>query len=126
MVEGTPWFRRFYKECKKMSPHIEFKRIKYGFYRIYFHNGGERAYIHEVYKEMPYKGYHQETVDPNWQDKSYYEEFEDNVQFIRNIKNYVEGYWDSIRRVRTRIYMLKNDKEFRETATKAYKQIHVK
>lgn len=124
--EGTPWFKRFRKEVEKMSPHFKFRRIKYGFYRIYWIGGGEPAYIHEVYKEMPYKGYDVENVDPRLESKKYYEEWEDNVENIRRVKNYVEGYVDSIERMKTRYYMLRNDKEFRENAVKAYKQFHVR
>ena len=42
------------------------------------------------------------------------------------LKNFVEGYWDGLATMKRRIYMLKNNKEFRETATKAYRQFYVK
>jgi hypothetical protein len=126
MNEGSIWFKRFVEECEKMSPHIKFVRVKYGFYRIYWTGGGEPAYIHEVYKEMPYKGYHMDDLDPRFESQRYYEEYEDAGEITRKIKNFVEGYWDSIATMRKRIYMLKNNKEFRETATKAYRQVRVK
>jgi hypothetical protein len=122
MMEGTRWFRRFCKEVTKMSPDIRIVRIKYGFYRIYYKQG----YLHEVYKDMPEMGYDIEEVDPRFESQSYYEEFEDQAELTRKIKNYVEGYWDSLDRIRTRFFMIKNHKEFNERAANAYKQMVVK
>jgi hypothetical protein len=116
------WFKRFIKECKAISPHIRIKRVKMGFYRIYWKD----AYLHEVYEDMPFKGYDIETEDPRLENKSYYEEYEDNVSLIRTIKNYVEGYYDSIDTIKTRVYMLRNDKEFAERSHNAYKQVYIK
>ena len=126
MQEGSRWFRRFYKDCKKISPHIKFKRIKYGFYRLYWTGGGEPAYIYEVYKEMPELGYEWYDLDPRLEAKSYYEQYEDDVELTRKIKNFVEGYWESLDKIKTRIYMLKNNKEFRENAVRGYRTIKVK
>lgn len=84
------------------------------------------AYIHEVYKEMPQVGYDYDDLDPRFEDKKYHEEFEDSNELTRKVKNYVEGYYDSLDRIRTRVYMMKNDKEFNERATNAYKQMVVK
>lgn len=123
---GTLWFQRFKKECEKMSPHIQFRRIKNGFYRIYWTGGGEPAYMYECYKDMPYKGYEWFEVDPRLESQKYFEEWEDKVELTRKIKNYVEGYYESIHRIKTMIYMFKNDKEYRETATKAYRTMKVK
>ncbi|NHZ84537.1 MAG: hypothetical protein GWP19_01480 [Planctomycetia bacterium] len=125
-MEGTYWFNRFRKECKIISPYIRFLRIKYGFYRLYWVGGGESFYLYEVYKDMPYKGYDIEELDPHLQDRNYYEEYEDHVKTVRTIKNFVEGYWDSIRTIKKRVYMLKNNKEFRKTASRAYRQFKVK
>ena len=121
-VEGTRWFRRLYKDVMRMSPHFRFKRIKLGFYRIYW----KQAYIHEVYKDMPEKGYDIEEYDPRFEGQSYFEEYEDDAELTRKIKNYVEGYWDSLDRIRTRTYLIKNSKEFNEEATGAYQQMVVK
>lgn len=126
MTEGSIWFKRFYKECKKISNHIKFKRIKYGFYRIYWQGGGNSAYLYEVYKEMPSKGYDIEDLNMKLEDKKYYEEREDNVELIRRIKNFVEGYYDSMPKIKRRIYMFKNNKEFRDTAINGYKTRVVK
>jgi 4-alpha-glucanotransferase len=123
---GTIWFRRFVKEAQAMSSHIRFKRIKYGFYRIYWVGGGESAYIGECYKEMPEHGYDIEDLNQDLDSKKYFEEFEDNAELIRKVKNFVEGYRESIKTLRTRIYMLKNDKEFRNKAVEGYKTRVVK
>ena len=121
-MDGSRWFKRLVRECKRISPYIRFKRIKMGFYRVYWKD----AYIHECYKDMPYKGYTIETYDPRLENRSYYEEFEDNVKLIRNIKNFVEGYFDSIDKIRTRVYMFKNNDEMYQTAKKAYRQMVIK
>lgn len=109
-----------------MSPHLVLRPINYGYYRVYFINGGESAYIHEVWKWMPHRGYDIEGKDSELISQKYYEEFEDQLKMNRLVKNFVEGYTDCIERTRTRLYMLKNDKSFREEATKAYRQVVVK
>lgn len=124
--EGSIWFRRFYKDVKRMSPHFYFRPINFGWYRIYWTGGGEPAYVHEVWKWMPYKGYDVEEKDFNLDSKQYFEEYEDQLEISRKIKNFVEGYWDSRKTMMTRMYMLKNDKSFREEATKAYRTIRLK
>lgn len=122
MPEGSYWFRRFKKKCHEMSPHLRFKKIRMGFYRIYW----QEAYLHEVYKDMPEKGYNLEDLDPRLEDKDYYEEYEDQIKMTREVKNYVEGYWDSLDKIRTRLFMIRHDKEFNEKAKGAYEQMIVK
>ena len=112
MTEGTIWFKRLVKDCEDISGHLKFKRIKYGFYRVYWTGGGECAYIHEVYKWMPYKGYDIDEKDIRFQSQKYYEEYEDAAELTLNLKNYVEGYWDAFKTIQKRVYMLKNNKEF--------------
>lgn len=121
-MEGSYWFKRLIKDCKKISPHIRFVRLKLGFYRIYW----KGAYLHEVYKEMPQHGYDIEEEDPNLEELSYYEEMEDHVKTVRTIKNFVEGYWDSLDVIRTRAYLMRTSKEFNEEATQAYAQAVIK
>lgn len=121
-MEGSRWFRRCVKDIQKMSRDIRIVKLKMGFYRIYY----KTAYIHEIYKEMPEHGYDIEEYDPRLESRSYYEEYEDNVELVRTIKNYKEGYWDSLDVVRTRVWLMKNNKEYHEKATKAYKQMFVK
>lgn len=122
MQEGSIWFKRLVKDCKAISPHIRIKRIKYGFYRIYY----QRAYIHEVYKEMPMEGHGVYENDIRFENQAYYEEYEDRAELTRKIKNYVEGYYESLDRIRTRVYMMRNDKEFNEQATKRYETVVIK
>lgn len=119
--EGSLWFRRLYKECKKISPHIRFKRVKNGFYRLYW----RQAYFHEVYKEMPMIGYTMDDLDPRFENQKYFEEYEDQYELTRKIKNFVEGYHDSHGTIERRNYMMRNDKEFYDTARKAYKQMRI-
>lgn len=119
---GSPWFKRFYRELKNLSPHIRIRRIKFGFYRIYWQN----AYIGECYDNMPPKGYDKTEDDVRFMNQSYYEEYEDAAKLTRQIKNFVEGYYDSIKSLKTRVYMLKNDQEFRKNAKDAYRSFYVK
>lgn len=121
-MKGSIWFRRILRDIKRMSPHFRVVHAKYGFYRIYWKN----AYIHEVYDSMPYLGYDTEEEDVNLDKQSYYEEYEDSNEITRKIKNYVEGYWDTYDVIRTRLWMLQNDSEFRDNAQKAYQQFVIK
>ena len=106
-----------------MSPDFKIVHAKFGFYRIYWRG----AYIHEIYDSMPYKGYDIEQEDiRNKDSQSYYEEYEDSNEITRKLKNYVEGYWDSYDVIKTRLFMLKNDSEFRDNAQKAYAKFVIK
>jgi hypothetical protein len=105
-----------------MSKHFRFKRIKFGFYRIYY----KEAYTYETYKEMPAKGYDLELVDPRWEDQKYYEEYEDKAELTRMIKNYVEGYYDSIVKIRARFQSMRQEPEAYKNARQAYKNMKVK
>ena len=84
--EGSYWFKRLYVDTKKISPHIRFRRIKNGFYRLYWRH----AYLHEVFKEMPLIGYTKEDPHLATEQLKIYEEFEDHDELPRKIKNYVE------------------------------------
>ena len=121
--EGSRWFRRFYKEAKRMSPHFRFKRIKYGFYRIYY----KGAYMHEAYKEMPMLGYDWDDADITLAEGSrkYFQEYEDRVALTRRIKNFKEGYIDATDRLKTRLYMIRRDREFYKNAYEAYKTMKI-
>lgn len=121
-TEGTIWFKRLIKDLKKISPHIRVVRLKMGFYRIYWQN----SYIHEVYKEMPQKGYDIFEEDIRIGDRKYYQEYEDNIELTRKIKNFVEGYYDSLETIKTRVYLLKNNQEFAESAARAYQQMVIR
>lgn len=121
-MEGSKYYNRFKKECQAFSPHVRFKRIKFGFDRIYY----KGFYIGECFKEMPYKGYDTYEDDVNISKQSYYEEYEDSIKMVRQIKNFVEGYCESLDSFRTKMYMLRHDNEFYETSKKAYQQMYVK
>lgn len=120
--EGSPWFRRLQKEVLALSPFLRFVRIKFGFFRIYWRD----AYIGECSKDMTAKGYDFETLDPRLENKSYYEEYEDNAELIQKVKNFKEGYYDSIDKIKTRVFMFKNNDEFYQEAKNAYKQMYIR
>lgn len=124
--KGTRWFQRFKKEAEAMSPHVKFKRIKFGFYRIFWVGDGESAYIGECSKYMPLIGHDIEEKNFQLESKKYFEEYEDNAELIQKIKNFKEGYWDSKDRLKTCVYMLKNNTEYRKEAQQAYKEFVVK
>lgn len=121
-TEGSLWFKRLVKDCEKISSQIRIVRIKYGFFRVYW----GQAYLHEIYKEMPQFGHDIYERNIRFEDKKYVEALEDRAELTRKIKNYVEGYWDSLDVIRTRAYMMRTDKEFNDNATQAYKQHVIK
>lgn len=114
--QGSKYFRRFLKDCKKISSHIKVKRIKHGFFRIYFKN----KYIGECYKEMPLRGYDIEEIDNRFEDKKFWEQREDRAELTRKIKNYVEGYVESLDMIRTSMYLMRTSKEHNKEAELAY------
>ena len=120
--EGSLWFRKFKEKVLKMDHNIIFKRIKLGFYRLYW----RRAYLFECFKEMPVKGYDFEHYDPRLESKAYYEEFEDNAELTRKIKNFIEGYYESLETIRLRAYQMRNDAEFNERACRAYSHLVIR
>ncbi len=122
MTTGSKWFKRLVKDCKKISSHIRIKRIKHGFYRVYW----KQAYIGELFKEMPMKGYDHTDNDKGFEERKYWESKEDGAEMTRNIKNFVEGYWDSLDRIRTRVYNMRHSKEAYETAVKGYSRLNIK
>jgi hypothetical protein len=124
--EGSVWYKRLKKEAEQLSPHIRFIPIKLGFVRIYWDKGGTPAYIHEVYRWMPAKGYDIDENDPRFESLRYYEEYEESAMMTLKLKNFVEGYYDSIAAIRKRVYNLKNCKEAYKTYTDAYKEVRVK
>lgn len=75
---------------------------------------------------MPEIGYEIEEKNYQLESKQFFEEYEDNAEYIRKIKNFVEGYWDNIERLKTKVYMLKNNQEFRQEAEKAYSTAVIK
>lgn len=124
--QGTIWFRRFKREAERMSPHIRFKRIKFGFYRIFWVGDGVSAYLMECSKDMPEVGYDIEEKNYQLESKTYYEEYEDNAELIQKIKNFREGYWESKDRLETNIYLMKNNTDHRKEQQSAYQEFVVK
>jgi hypothetical protein len=124
-VEGSEWYKRFVDYCKSISPHIYIKPIKQGFSRIYWRSGGRKLYIHEVYRWMPLIGYDVFDKDEGFESHRYFEEFEDSAELTLNIKNFVEGYWDSKSTIDKRVYMFRNNKEYNEEQEQLSKQIVV-
>ncbi len=118
----TYWFNRLKKDLEKISTQIRLVRGRNGLNRIYYKN----AYIHEVFEEMPQVGYDIEDYDPRFESQSYYEEYEDKDDLIRKIKNYKEGYWDAILRIKRRLWMLRTDDEFYNNSVDLYKNLIVK
>ena len=126
ITTGTRWFNRFKTEAEKMSPHIRFRRIKFGFYRIFWVGDGEAAYIGECSKDMPQFGYDIEEKNFQLDSKKYFEEYEDNAELVQKLKNFKEGYWDSLDRLKTSVYMFKNNTDHRKEAQAAYRQFTIK
>jgi len=124
--EGNYWFKRFQKDCKKISPAIHFKRIKYGYYRIYWMGHGENAYLGECTKEMPIIGYDIYENDIRLESQKYFEEYEDQIELTKKIKNFVDGYYELLKNIKTRVYMMKHNKEFYKTVVDGYKQMRVR
>lgn len=119
---GSRWFKRLKKEIEAKSPHIRFKPIKFGFYRIFW----DSSYIGECSKDMKEFGYDIEERNFQLESKKYFEEMEDNAELIQKIKNFREGYWDSRDRLITSIYLMKNNKDHRKQQQEAYREMRVK
>ena len=120
--EGSPWFRRFVRDLYRMSKHFKVRRIRCGFYRVYWKN----AYVHEVYKEMPYRGYVWYTESPYVDSLKLVQEWEQDGEIQRKVKNFVEGYSESSKAVKIRIYQFKNNDERYRIAKDMYKQAVIK
>lgn len=116
------WAKRTIKDLKRRSPHVRIKRLKMGFYRVYFQN----AYIHEFFEEMPVLGYTFEDYDPRLESQQYFEELDDHYETVRKLKNFKEGYYDAKGVFNRRFYQFRNDREFNERARNAYTQMRVK
>jgi hypothetical protein len=125
IYNGSYWFKRFQRDAKKISTHIHFKRIKYGYYRIYWMGGGENAYLGECSKEMPETGYDIEEKDIQLESRKYFEEYEDQIELTNKIQNFVDGYWEQYNSLKTKVYQMKHDKEFYKTTTEGYRTMRV-
>jgi hypothetical protein len=121
-MEGSYWFRRLVEDSKKISCYIRFKRIKYGFYRIYY----KQAYIGECSKDMFQEGYDIEEKNWNLEDKTWALQNHDLIEQTARLKNFKEGYWQTLDMLRTRIYMFRKDREFYKQSLQAYSQVRIK
>lgn len=120
--EGSYWFRRLVRDLYRMSKHFKVRRIRHGFFRIYWKD----AYVHEVYKEMPARGYEWYTESPYKDSLRLMQEWEQDGELQRKIKNYVEGYYESIKAIRLRTYQFKNNDEHYRIAKDMYKKVVIK
>ena len=121
-MTGSIWFKRLLGDAKRISPHIRFKQIKHGFFRIYY----KTAYIGECYKNMPEMGHDIFEKAIGFEDYSYYQDYHDTADTTLKVKNFVEGYWEVLDRLRTMIYQFRHDREFYETARRGYSQMRVR
>ena len=115
----SSWFIRFKKELEAVSPHVRFRRLRFGFWRIYY----KEAFLGECFEEMPSRGYDIEDYDIRLSSQKYAEKWELHEEMVRRIKNFVEGYYDQTASLRRRLYLLRNNREFYETAVDTYKQV---
>ena len=121
-MEGSYYFRRLVRETKQISSHIRFKRIKHGFYRIYY----RQAYIGECNKNMPQEGHDIFERAQGFENYDYYQEHHDNADTSLRVKNFVEGYWETKEKLRLRLYQMNHSKEHYEMARRGYSQMRVK
>ena len=75
---------------------------------------------------MPENGYDINEIDPRLEDKNYAEKFEDNTELTRRLKNFVEGYWEALRHIQIRVWLMKHNDEYNKEATEHYQQMVVK
>lgn len=120
--EGSYWFRRLVKELYKTSKYFKVRRIRCGFYRIYWKD----AYVHEVYKEMPQRGYEWYTFSPYLESLRLVQEYEQDGEIQRKIKNFVEGYEEASKAIKLRMYQFKNNDEHYRIAKDMYKHVVIK
>lgn len=71
-------------------------------------------------------GYDIYDYDPRFEERSYYQEYEDTAELTRKLKNYVEGYRDSMLRIKKRLYLLKNSKDFYDSSVRVYRNTQIK
>lgn len=119
---GSIWFRRLVKELKNKSKHFRIVPIRHGFYRVYWKD----AYVHELYKEMPHKGYSIETDSIYKDSLKLMQEYEEDGEIQRKVKNFVEGYYDASKAIMLRMYQFKNNDEHYQVAKDMYRNVVVK
>ena len=60
------------------------------------------------------------------EDYSFYQDHHDSAESTLRMKNFVEGYWETLDRLRTKVFMFRHDKEFYEKARQGYSQMRIK
>jgi len=120
--EGSYWFRRMVRDLYRESKHFKIRRIRDGFFRIYW----KEAYVHEMYKEMPYRGYVWYTESPYKESFKLMQENEQDGEIQRKVKNFVEGYSEAYKSITIRIHQFKNDEEHYKIAKEMYQQVVIK
>jgi len=121
-TEGSYWFRRLMRDLYRMSKHFKVRRIRCGFYRIYYKD----AYVHEVYKEMPQRGYEWYTQSPYIDSLKLVQQWEQDGEIQRKIKNFVEGYHEAYKAIKLRMHQFRNNDEHYRIAKDMYKQVVIK
>lgn len=120
--EGSYWFRRLVRDLYRKSKYFRVVRIRDGFFRIYWKD----AYVHEMYKEMPYRGYTWYTDSPYRHSLKLMEQYELDGTIQRKVKNFVEGYSEASKAIMLRIYQFKHNDEHYQVAKKAYRQMVIR
>ena len=121
-MAASYWFKRFKKEVEEMYPHIRFRPLNSGFWRIYWKD----HYIGEAFEEMPPKGYDIYDYDPRLSSQSYVEKYELHDEMVRKVKNFIEGYYDNIESVHRKMYLLFHSQEYFKRSQGAYSQMVIK
>lgn len=109
-------------EIQGMSKHFKVVPVRQGFARIYW----KSAYIHEIPLSMFRYGYDIKELDQRVESQEYYEEYEDGNNMVMYIKNYREGYYDTMLTIRKRFWLLKHSQEHYERTLNAYKKMVIK
>ena len=80
----------------------------------------------ECYDSMPAMWRDIENYDPRLESQKYYEEYEDHVKMVRTIKNFMEGYYDSIQKLKRCFWLLRHNEDFWKSSGNIYNQAVVK
>jgi hypothetical protein len=71
-------------------------------------------------------GHDIEEKNWNMEDFSYYRQMDDLADQTARLKNFREGYVETLDMLRTRTFMIKHNKEFYERARQGYSQLRIK
>lgn len=116
------WFKRLQKDTQRFGSHVRFKRIRHGFWRI-FYDGG---YLGEVYEDLPEVGYDIIDLDHRLEERKYVQDRLDDGEVQRLVKNFVEGYYEVLDTMRSRVYNARHNHEAYKTITEGYRQLRLK